>query len=742
MRKFIQLLLLVSFGFAQAQTDTVTFQVDLNNYTGSFTTANLNGTFNAWCGACNPMTDANSDGIWEVTLPVAVGAIEYKFTLDGWTAQETLTSGTPCTVTNGGFTNRSYTVAGNATLPVVCWDQCTVCSAAPVLTQVDLPITFDDTTVAYTTVSFGANIDSVVVDPTDPTNNVILINKPITAQTWAGTTVSAGGLATAIPFTMTDNVISVRFWSPDAGIPVLVKTEDANDPTKSVETLATTTVAAAWETLTFDFSAGNQAPGTAAINYATTYDLISIFANFGTDGATAGNKTYYADDFMFGAGGGGPMLSQVDLPITFDDATVAYTTVSFGSNVDSVVVDPTDPTNNVILINKPITAQTWAGTTVSAGGLATAIPFTMTDNVISVRFWSPDAGIPVLVKTEDANDPTKSVETLATTTVAAAWETLTFDFSAGNEAPGTAAINYATTYDLISIFANFGTDGATAGNKTYYADDFIFGAGGGGGPVLSQIDLPITWEDPTVNYASAAFGGASDTIVVDPTNAANTVMEITKEGNAQTWAGVTVSFGGLLNPVPFTATNTKMTVRVWSPNAGTDVLLKVEDDNDGTISVETIATTTAAATWETLTFDLTNNAAGTPALDLTKTYDVVSVFPNFGTDGATQGGPLTFYIDDVMFDATIGLGEAISLNAFNFSPNPTNGSFDVRLSLDSPEATLSIINLAGKVMHSELLDLNGNNSLHHIDAQSLPKGIYLINVSNGTESHSDKIVID
>jgi hypothetical protein len=567
MRKFIQLLLLVSFGFAQAQTDTVTFQVDLNNYTGSFTTANLNGTFNAWCGACNPMTDANSDGIWEVTLPVAVGAIEYKFTLDGWTAQETLTSGTPCTVTNGGFTNRSYTVAGNATLPVVCWDQCTVCSAAPVLTQVDLPITFDDTTVAYTTVSFGANIDSVVVDPTDPTNNVILINKPITAQTWAGTTVSAGGLATAIPFTMTDNVISVRFWSPDAGIPVLVKTEDANDPTKSVETLATTTVAAAWETLTFDFSAGN-------------------------------------------------------------------------------------------------------------------------------------------------------------------------------EAPGTAAINYATTYDLISIFANFGTDGATAGNKTYYADDFIFGAGGGGGPVLSQIDLPITWEDPTVNYASAAFGGASDTIVVDPTNAANTVMEITKEGNAQTWAGVTVSFGGLLNPVPFTATNTKMTVRVWSPNAGTDVLLKVEDDNDGTISVETIATTTAAATWETLTFDLTNNAAGTPALDLTKTYDVVSVFPNFGTDGATQGGPLTFYIDDVMFDATIGLGEAISLNAFNFSPNPTNGSFDVRLSLDSPEATLSIINLAGKVMHSELLDLNGNNSLHHIDAQSLPKGIYLINVSNGTESHSDKIVID
>jgi hypothetical protein len=328
--------------------------------------------------------------------------------------------------------------------------------------------------------------------------------------------------------------------------------------------------------------------------------------------------------------------------------------------------------------------------------------------------------------------------------VASAWETLTFDFSAGNQAPGTAVINYGTTYDLVSIFANFGTDGATAGNKTYYADDFMFGAGGGGGgPMLSQVDLPITWEDTTVNYASAAFGGASDTILADPTNAANTVMEITKAGNAESWGGVTVSFGGLANAVPFTATETKMTVRVWSPNAGTDFLLKVEDNSAGAISVETVATSTAAATWETLTFDFTNNEAGTPALDLTQTYDVVSVFPNWGINGATQGGPLAFYIDDVMFDGGgIGLFENNTLNAFNFSPNPNNGSFDVRLSLDSPQATLSIVNLAGKLMHAELLNLNGSNSLHHIDVQSLPKGIYLINVSNGNISHSDKIVIE
>ena len=51
--------------------------------------------------------------------------------------------------------------------------------------------------------------------------------------------------------------VTVRVWAPAAGIPIRLKVEDAADPTKSVETEATTTVANAWETLTFDFA--NQA---------------------------------------------------------------------------------------------------------------------------------------------------------------------------------------------------------------------------------------------------------------------------------------------------------------------------------------------------------------------------------------------------------------------------------------------------------------------------------------------------
>ena len=97
---------------------------------------------------------------------------------------------------------------------------------------------------------------------------------------------------------------------------------------------------------------------------------------------------------------------------------------------------------------------------------------------MTVRVYSPDAGVPVLLKVEDRTNNTVSVETLATTTVANAWETLTFDFS--NEAAGTPALNPASTYDKASIFFNFGTDGNTAGDKTYLWDDVRFVTGGGG----------------------------------------------------------------------------------------------------------------------------------------------------------------------------------------------------------------------------------------------------------------------
>jgi len=92
----------------------------------------LNGNFNGWCGACNPMTD-NGDGTWSSTVELEAGAYEYKFTVNGWdgaqeewTADFASTEEGSCLITDGTYTNRSLTVTDSAQeLSTVSWNSCT-----------------------------------------------------------------------------------------------------------------------------------------------------------------------------------------------------------------------------------------------------------------------------------------------------------------------------------------------------------------------------------------------------------------------------------------------------------------------------------------------------------------------------------------------------------------------------------------------------------------------------------------
>lgn len=112
------------------QLKNVTFQVDMNQVTAGFTTPEVNGFWNNWCGNCNAMSDANGDGIWEVTIPLEVGTTqEFKYSADAWTIQEMNDPTAPCTNGNATYTNRVLVVpAADTTLPVVCWSSCFACT--------------------------------------------------------------------------------------------------------------------------------------------------------------------------------------------------------------------------------------------------------------------------------------------------------------------------------------------------------------------------------------------------------------------------------------------------------------------------------------------------------------------------------------------------------------------------------------------------------------------------------------
>jgi len=106
----------------------ITFKVDMADYAGTIATGVfLNGSFNNWCGNCTPMTNT-SGSIWEVTVPLTAGPIQYKFSIDGWNDQEFFVGGEPCVDTIAdGFFNRYYVVSADATLPAVCFGSCEVC---------------------------------------------------------------------------------------------------------------------------------------------------------------------------------------------------------------------------------------------------------------------------------------------------------------------------------------------------------------------------------------------------------------------------------------------------------------------------------------------------------------------------------------------------------------------------------------------------------------------------------------
>jgi len=106
----------------------VTFRSDRTN-SPSFTDAYLSGTMNGWSGDATPMTDADGDGVYEVTVSLLPGAYEWKFTADNWAIQENLdpaTSDSVCTITQGAFTNRYMVLGGtvDTTLEIHDWEEC------------------------------------------------------------------------------------------------------------------------------------------------------------------------------------------------------------------------------------------------------------------------------------------------------------------------------------------------------------------------------------------------------------------------------------------------------------------------------------------------------------------------------------------------------------------------------------------------------------------------------------------
>jgi hypothetical protein len=321
-----------------------------------------------------------------------------------------------------------------------------------------LPLDFESATIDYAFNEFDGGVVTVIDNPhSSGINTSAKVAKMVknAGQPWGGSWIA---LASPIDFSV-NKTFKMKVYSPRVGAKVLLKVENYSDGSIAFEKEVATTVANVWEELIFDFS---------GINTSNSYQKLTFIFELGTMGDGTANFTFLFDDIELFDGSGG--LSQIDLPVTFDVETVNYTMTDFGGNASEIVTDPAGGKNNVAKVTKTAGAETWAGTTIgTASGYASKIPFTAALTKISVRVYSPAAGIRVRLKVEAHNDPTLTAETEAITTVANQWETLTFDFS--KVATGTNPWNPAINFNKMSIFFDFGNTGT---GSVFYFDDVVF----------------------------------------------------------------------------------------------------------------------------------------------------------------------------------------------------------------------------------------------------------------------------
>ncbi len=406
------------------------------------------------------------------------------------------------------------------------------------------------------------------------------------------------------------------------------------------------------------------------------------------------------------------------LPIDFEMAITTSNFIDFDGGTATVIENPQiNGINTSTMVAQIIRdgGAVWSGSKIE---LAENLDFS-TMNTISMKvFTTAPIGTIIKFKLEGSGNPT---ERDAPTTVTNDWETLTWDFT------GTPP-----NLNTVVFMFDFGNVGNGSTNSTFLFDDVeqLFGG--------VQIDLPVTFEETTINYTTTDFGGNISSLVTDPTDQNNKVIQAIKTDQAATWAGTTIGTpAGFATNIPLTLDDSKMTVKVWSPEAGTPIRLKVEDSNDPTHTCETETNTTVGGDWEVLEFDFATEATGTAALsfglDNGWTYNMASIFFNFGAEGAVVGEK-TYYFDNVSFgDFVLGINN-FEIEGLKIFPNPSSTQWNISTD-DIKMNRIEIFDLQGK----RLLTLTPNNTFTNINATNFVTGIYIAKITTPSGTSSVKL---
>ena len=413
-----------------------------------------------------------------------------------------------------------------------------------------------------------------------------------------------------------NNTYTVKIHSPDAqDYDLMMKLEGS--PDQEYIELKQAFNKKGWNTVTFDFSTVNEQawpnPGGAWDGNADFSRLV-FFINAG-NGKTG---TFYIDDIEQFVPGSSTVTTGT-LISSFEDAGSLS---GFDGGEQEIISNPDTSGNSSDKVLKLVknSGQTWGGH-----------KFTVTDKFkldseskLRVKVWSPRAGLNFMMKFEDAvgwPNTTATAEVNAVTTKANEWEELLFDYS---------GLDTSVEWYNLVMFIDNGTMGDGSSNFTIYIDDITQYSS-------STSSVIADFEDAG---SLSGFDGGEQEIISNPDTSGNSSDKVLKlvKNSGQTWGGhkFTVTDKFKLD------SESKLRVKVWSPRAGLNFMMKFEDAvgwPNTTATAEVNAVTTKANEWEELLFDYSG-------LDTSVEWYNLVMFIDNGTMGDGSSN-FTIYIDDI-----------------------------------------------------------------------------------------------
>ena len=501
-----------------------------------------------------------------------------------------------------------------------------------------LPITFDGQNTKYDAGVFAGAKFAVVDNPAPGGSNETA--SKVGAITNSGATFEGivFELGAAINLT-TEKTIKMDFWS-DEPVSVTVKLEISENVFTDVTVSHGGT---GWEELSFNFSASG------------TYPKLVIFV----DGSGTTSGTFYFDNITQEVTPAPPCTPEIaqsllaaDFNVTFQAENTTSTILDDGATMIRILNPDTDNDVNSSCQVGQITRNPDFQYANNQFEFDSKLDFDANAG-FKLKVWSSTIGTKVAVKIEDKalGNTGPFAEVVVETTVESGWEELTFAFASGE----------SNKFDRIVLFFNSNTN--TPG--TFYIDDFALYARAGSA-CIPETTQSFTGADFNLTFAtdpgSTLTVGATETLFLedvgyiyadnpDDTSTINSsckVAEISKA--AENYPNLQIFTTSKFN---FTD-NAGFKLKTYSPNAGINILMKLEDTNNGATFNQVSKLTTVANGWEELTFDFPE--ADTNKFDriilffgfeqptaLTISFDDLKLYPRSGGGGGTSGGfPINF----------------------------------------------------------------------------------------------------